>query len=296
MAFKYKRDFRFVIAKLVAFLVGTVAWLLAFVHTEYDGFHSLFTVSKLISVVSSGYSTYLVSSIMSCLIVYGGLIIGLSFLRGKARSVTSIIFASFLLIDAASVALIIYAAGKSAFSVISNGFGVYVFMFCCVMIIVFSAIDLATMSKEKKMWMNNNYGGNNNLGWGTDGNFSNINQGSNINIDSYKDDKLTITDQKGSMTCVGGEYVNFTFPLNNGDILTIGKDPKSCAIVITQNNQYVSSVHCSVKFISGRYEIFDGSKNGVKINGSAIPKQQWVAIAAGSVFSLANTNNLFRVE
>lgn len=292
MTYKYNRNFRFLWSKIIAFVVGAVAWLVGFVYIKNSGFYSIFSVADGLSVVSKDYSTFILSTVITGLVLYGGLLIGLSFLKGKARNVTSIVFACLLMCFSASMGTMVAYVGDRAFGVISNGFGLYVFLFCCVMVIVFSAIDLAGMSKEKRESIGNSYGNLN----GNNGNFMNNPVPGGYNLNQFQDEKLTVTDQKGSMTCVGGEYVNFTFPINNGDIITIGKDPKSCAIVITQNNQYVSAVHCSVKFTNGRYELFDGSRNGVKVNGSEIPKQQWTTIASGSIFSLANTNNLFRVE
>lgn len=271
--YKYNRNFRLLGAKLLAFFIGTLAWLLAFVHLKYDGFHTLFQVADGLKYISKEAETMLLTMVFTYLILYGGLLVGLSFLRGKARSVTSIVFASILIICSSVVGLTIsYIDSKVSFytsDLITNGFGLYVFIACCVGIIVISAVDLVMMSNEKKM---------------------------DEERRRNSDDIVTIDAHTGTLTCVGGEYVNFSFPIKNGETLAIGKDPKSCSVVITQDNQYVSGIHCLVRYIDGKYEILDRSKNGVKIGGSQITPQVWVYVQRGTIFSLANSNNNFRID
>lgn len=271
--YKYNRNFRLLGAKLLAFFIGTLAWLLAFVHLKYDGFHTLFQVADGLKYISKDAETMLLTMVFTYLILYGGLLVGLSFLRGKARSVTSIVFASILIICSSVVGLAIsYIDSKVSFytsDLITNGFGLYVFIACCVGIIVISAVDLVMMSNEKKM---------------------------DEERRRNSDDIVTIDAHTGTLTCVGGEYVNFSFPIKNGETLAIGKDPKSCSVVITQDNQYVSGIHCLVRYIDGKYEILDRSKNGVKIGGSQITPQVWVYVQRGTIFSLANSNNNFRID
>jgi hypothetical protein len=269
----YSRNFPLLIAKDASILVGAICWLFLFAqYSSLAGSNYYFSAFQI--APQNYYAGIVIYALIGALVIYGGLIIGLSFLKGKARSITSIIFASILLLDCIGLTYAINKTGSYLFASVKSGYGAYIFMVACVAVIVCSAFDLYIMS--------------NNSGYDY--------SGDTPYFDDYGDDGQTvITNQRGTVSCLGGEYASCNFPISEGEVLVIGKNPSACSVVITQDAQYISSVHCTVKLNNGIYEIYDQSKNGVKVDGSTIPQNCWYRLNEGSIFTLANTNNTFKV-
>ena len=208
--------------------------------------------------------------IIAIVVLFSCLIIGLSFLRGRFRSISSIVAGAILFFFSIIVAVLFNYFGHNYF--VSSGFGSYIFIVSSFAVIAISVFDLIFMKA---------YTGD-------------VGVIGRIDVDG--DPPTMISPQRGTIDCISGEYKDYNFPIREGEILVIGKNPADCSIVITQQSQYISSRHCSVRLNNGRYEVFDQSKNGVRVNGNLIEKERWYLLNSGDLFILGDTDNVFRVN
>lgn len=85
----------------------------------------------------------------------------------------------------------------------------------------------------------------------------------------------------GTVAIVGlnGPHKNCVFSLESG-MVTIGRDPASCAIVLPENCAGISRRHCTVAFQNGSAYLMDhGSSYGTFLhNGQKLPPEQWVPL------------------
>lgn len=93
---------------------------------------------------------------------------------------------------------------------------------------------------------------------------------------------------------VAGLYTGQTIYLQ-GRTVTIGSGPQ---VVVNLNAAYVSGQHCAVRFnnMSGYYEIYDNSKNGVLLSsGKALQKGVYNSVARGEIISIGSNEQRFRL-
>ena len=91
---------------------------------------------------------------------------------------------------------------------------------------------------------------------------------------------------------ITGVYAGQTILLE-GRTITIGSN-KQMMLVIP--SPYVSGQHCAIRFNSqnGYYEIFDNSKNGVRLkSGAILPKGVYTPVRRGQVISIGNDDQQF---
>lgn len=276
----FKRNFPLLIAKDAAIFVGVVCWFVMFINVFSENY-SIFSISNLMLQAGNMFGNSInnnaiivnvvLFAIIAIVVLFSCLIIGLSFLRGRFRSISSIVSGVILFFFSIIVVVLLNYFGHNYF--VSSGYGSYVFIVTTVAVVVISVFDLIFMKSS----MDN-----------VDDDFQ--------YIDVSSESTTMISAQRGTIDCISGEYKDYNFPINEGEILVIGKNPATCSIVITQQAQYISSQHCSVRINNGRYEVFDQSKNGVRVNGNLIEKNRWYLLNMGDLFCLGDTDNVFRVS
>lgn len=103
----------------------------------------------------------------------------------------------------------------------------------------------------------------------------------------------------GKITGVNGMYRDASFPINDNEELIIGRDPSSSQIVIGENAQNVSRMHCCVTYnaATNTYSINDISKNGTFTmdNKARFPHGVYSSVPAGTVIYLGDKKNSFRL-
>ncbi|MDR1185686.1 MAG: DUF805 domain-containing protein [Coriobacteriales bacterium] len=104
--------------------------------------------------------------------------------------------------------------------------------------------------------------------------------------------------QKGALVGISGMYNGASFPLNPGETMVLGRDSALSHIVIDQGASKVSRKHVSLTFDPKQklYYAHDYSSNGTfKDDGSRLPVDTDVALPGGTVISLGNSHNSFKL-
>ncbi len=102
----------------------------------------------------------------------------------------------------------------------------------------------------------------------------------------------------GSIMGVSGAYADAIFRIDPNENITIGRDPKTSQIVFDDAYELVSRTHCTVRgdTQSGFYCITDYSRNGTYVNGERLPKSVTVQVPKGSILSIGNETNTFKLN
>lgn len=107
----------------------------------------------------------------------------------------------------------------------------------------------------------------------------------------------TIGIQKGTIVCTRGAMQGAEFPMNDGEVVTLGRDSAVCNIILPDMD--ISRRHCTVQF-NGRdncYYVTDYSSLGVRLNGTMpLEKNAAVSCPRGSKIVLGNGNNEFMLQ
>lgn len=105
-------------------------------------------------------------------------------------------------------------------------------------------------------------------------------------------------DFAGSIMGISGEYAEAIFRLDRDETVTIGRDPKTCHIVMDENCEKISRTHCSIRcnLKNGAYTVHDHSRNGTFINGMRIAHDVDVDVPRGSVLAVGDMSNTFRLN
>lgn len=106
------------------------------------------------------------------------------------------------------------------------------------------------------------------------------------------------TEKEHSIVILSGEYSGSKFPLNDGEELKIGRDPKKANIVTTPSDTSISGLHCSIRYsaVNNRYIITDYSTNGTFVNNERIPRETSYTANSGTVVKLAEGAMLLRLN
>ena len=102
----------------------------------------------------------------------------------------------------------------------------------------------------------------------------------------------------GIITGINGMYAGQHFTIENGEVLTIGRDGEVAHIIIDCGADSVSRKHCSISFdaLNHTYQIIDYSSNGTYGEGGIrIAPNIPVNLSSGSVISLGDRDNQFRL-
>ncbi len=104
----------------------------------------------------------------------------------------------------------------------------------------------------------------------------------------------------GKITCtVGGSgTVGRSFSISDGEVKTIGRDPKMCNVVIPESQHHVSRRHCSIRFdandVINPYVVSCYSKNGVLYgSGQIIGENEVRRLPRGTIISLGSEEDKF---
>ena len=102
----------------------------------------------------------------------------------------------------------------------------------------------------------------------------------------------------GSIMGLIGDYEGAIFRIDPDEEITIGRDPKTSHIVIDECCDLVSRTHCTIKgdLQSGAYTVTDYSTNGTFANGERLPKGVTVAVGRGTIISIGNKDNTFKLN
>ncbi len=101
---------------------------------------------------------------------------------------------------------------------------------------------------------------------------------------------------KPSVTCLKGSCEGLEVPIENGDVIFIGRDIESCNIIVSHSK--VSRRHCSISYDRKRnqYIVTDLSHNGTFTeSGEKLLKDHSNILQNGSVIYLYNRDNMFRL-
>ncbi len=102
----------------------------------------------------------------------------------------------------------------------------------------------------------------------------------------------------GSLTGISGVYEGAIFRIDAGENITIGRDPKVSQIVVDENCELVSRRHCTVRGNAAErnYSVTDHSTNGTFINGNRLPKDEEISVPKGTVITLGDDTNAFKLN
>ncbi len=96
---------------------------------------------------------------------------------------------------------------------------------------------------------------------------------------------------------IAGEYAGSGFPLQTGDEICIGRDPKRANVVTSPANTAVSGLHCRIRYeeSQNKYVVTDHSANGTWLNNEKLTAERSVYAAHGSVIKIADGTIVLRL-
>ena len=100
----------------------------------------------------------------------------------------------------------------------------------------------------------------------------------------------------GYLMGLSGEYHGVSIPMRTGEVITLGRDPQICNLVLKGNK--VSRRHCTIRYeaVPRQYFLKDSSKNGTYMgSGERMPEGTEIPLQQGAVFYLGDRDNSFRV-
>jgi hypothetical protein len=105
----------------------------------------------------------------------------------------------------------------------------------------------------------------------------------------------TVGITSGTLICTLGQLNGARIPLQNHEIVTIGRDGNVCNLVLPDMD--ISRKHCTVQFMDNQYVVTDYSSSGVKLNGcQQLEKNVMVTCPRGSRILLGNGSNEFLLQ
>ena len=102
----------------------------------------------------------------------------------------------------------------------------------------------------------------------------------------------------GKMIAVSGTYAGYDFEIKDGEQIVIGKDANVAQVVIDPSYKQVSRKHVGISFDAARdqYRVTDYSSNGTLIDGQKMDSGRTVYVRRGTIVSLADEKNAFRLS
>lgn len=99
-----------------------------------------------------------------------------------------------------------------------------------------------------------------------------------------------------TLSLCSGPMAGMSYYCNAGNYVVLGRAPSKCDIVLDQQYNQVSGVHCQIACYDQYVTVMDlGSTNGTYVNGTALTPNQPVNAHNGAMIYLANSNCAFRV-
>ncbi len=114
---------------------------------------------------------------------------------------------------------------------------------------------------------------------------------------NYPSDEGKTIAQFGTLEGLKGDYTSAVIKIMPGEVLSIGRDSKSCNVVIA--SEKVSRRHCTVEYdaLNRCYIVTDLSSNGTLVNHSQQMKKSFpTKLQPGTVLSIGNEENVFRLN
>lgn len=108
----------------------------------------------------------------------------------------------------------------------------------------------------------------------------------------------TLPEVSGTLIGMQGTNEGYSFKLEDGKEVIIGKNTKIAHIIIDVQYTDVSRKHCGITYLSktNEYMVTDYSQYGVFYDGGIrIPSGTSIRLPAGTVITLAKSNNKFRL-
>ena len=113
--------------------------------------------------------------------------------------------------------------------------------------------------------------------------------------------EISDTNKKGTIIALSGKEAGYSYPLNDGEELIIGKDAKVAHIIVGSQYDLVSRKHCGVKYdaAADKYQVIDYSTNGTYINSitrGRLTKGIYVTVPKGTVINLGKETLDFKLD
>lgn len=107
--------------------------------------------------------------------------------------------------------------------------------------------------------------------------------------------------KKGMIIALSGKEAGYSYPINDGEELIIGKDAKVAHIIVGSQYDLVSRKHCGIKYdaASDKYQVIDYSTNGTYINSitrGRLTKGIYVTVPKGTVINLGKETMDFKLD
>lgn len=115
--------------------------------------------------------------------------------------------------------------------------------------------------------------------------------------DTPRRDDTPSREDVGKLVGLKGSCAGYSFDLNPGEEIVIGKDAKLSSVVIDPAYKEVSRKHVGITYevLSNAYRVVDYSSNGTKANGNRLTKDSPTVLPKGTIIELANGKNSFRL-
>ena len=103
---------------------------------------------------------------------------------------------------------------------------------------------------------------------------------------------------EGTFTGLQGGFEGVGYMLDDGIEYSIGRDRDVCGIVVDDGNTSISRLHCTIRFASAQngYYVTDQSSNGTFANGERLVKGEARFVSRGTVITLGDQTESFRLD
>lgn len=103
---------------------------------------------------------------------------------------------------------------------------------------------------------------------------------------------VDVPEKKGHITVISGKDKGVSYPVSDGEEIIIGKDPKCAHIIVSNEYQKVSRIHCGIKYdaANDKYIVIDYSTNGTYINSitkGRLTKGVYTPLPKGTIINLS---------
>ena len=101
-----------------------------------------------------------------------------------------------------------------------------------------------------------------------------------------------------SITCVSGSLSGYTFDMKPGEEIVLGRDAKQANVVIDPAFKQIGRKHCGIRYDEkyDYYRVTDYSTNGTFENGRRLAPNAETTLPRGTVISLVDSQNAFRLD
>lgn len=103
---------------------------------------------------------------------------------------------------------------------------------------------------------------------------------------------------EGTFTGVQGSLTGVAYTLDDCVEYAVGRDEELCGILADRDNTSISRMHCTIQFVSAQngYYVTDQSFNGTFADGVRLPKGEPQFVHRGTVITLGDQREGFRLD